>query len=94
MIEQTSRAPLDHRYYATDITVADLAVPGADTVIPAKKDRSSAGFCTAMSSRVRSNAGSISLFAAASRRLRIKRVPCWVITISVGSAPGREEARD
>ena len=60
------------------MTVAGVAVPGADPVIPATRDRSSAGFCTAMSSIVRFNVGSISLFTAASRRLRIKRVPCFV----------------
>ena len=58
------------------MTVADVAVPGADD--------SHAGFCMAMSSRVTSKVGSVSLFTAASRRLRVKRVPCVLITIPVG----------
>ena len=65
-------------------TVCAIIVPGADTVIPATKDSSGGGFCAAMSSSVTSTAGSIPLFTATSRMLRIKRVPCVLITISVG----------
>ena len=67
------------------MTVPDVAVPGAGPVIPAMTDSLSMEFCAAMSSRVTSNAGSASLCAAKSRRLRIKRVPCVSITISVES---------
>ena len=88
-----SVVPLDSMDIYADMTIADVAVLGADPVIPATRDRSGAGFCTAMSSRVVSNAGSIPLCNATSRRLRIKRVPCVLITISVGSAPQHGEAR-
>ena len=78
IIEQTSRAPLGNRYYTTDMTVSAVAVPCAVPVIPAERDESRAGFRTAMSSWVRFSVGSISSFTAASRRLRIKRVPYCV----------------
>ena len=68
----------------TTPTVCAIVVPGADTVIPATKDSSGGGFCAAMSLRVTSTADSIPLFTATSRMLRIKRVPCVLITISVG----------
>ena len=67
------------------MTVPDVAVPGAGPVIPATMDGSSVEFCVAMSSRVTSHAGSIPI-TETSHRLRIKLVPCMLITMSVGSA--------
>ena len=67
------------RYSATDMTVADGAVSGASH--PSARDDSRAGCCHSVSSRAASNEWSVSFCTAASRRLRIKRVPCVLITI-------------
>ena len=68
--------------FATDMTVASIAVP--DTSYSSVRDSSRKGFCMAMNSRVVSNAGCLP-FHAALHMLRIKGVPCVLITISIWS---------
>ena len=73
--------PSHQCYSATD----GIAIPGASH--PSARDGSCTRFCTgddSESSRA-SKEGSVSLFTAVARRLRIKRVPCVSITISIRS---------
>ena len=77
--------PIVAGYSATDMTDACVPVPGVDSIISVTKHGACAGLGTVMTSRVRSNADCVFLCTAASRRLRIKRVPCVSIMMSVGS---------
>ena len=83
MNTQTTRLSITDGYKVDDTTYGcRCRSPGGGPSYP--RGGSGAGFCTAMSSRVTSTAGSIPLFTATSRMLRVKRVPCVLIMMSVG----------